>query len=295
MTARDSKEKSSSSLKSVLFILILGGMGVAVGYFIGNWMKPVEEGASDGPQWANILVLILLMPLSYYLAILLHELGHLLMGLVQKFTFAYLMVGPVMFRKVGKAYRFQRNRSFNLMGGFTAMLFPQEGDIRKKMIPYVAGGPFASLLTGVLGFVAFQAVGGTSGFFASDSLLTTAMVGFWGFFTLFSGFILLISLFPRRMGIVQTDGARLISLLSTSDSDAPEFLYYAHYQSSIGGTHPRDYDRARLQKVIAAGEETAYVPFVHLSLYLMEIVAGNTLEAAAHMENALEGVAGQNP
>jgi len=295
MAQRDSTKKQSLSLKGIIFIVVMAGVGILIGYLLGSYFGSDEEGSEGGPTLVGKLTVLALVPVSYYLVILLHELGHLLLGLSQKFTFAYLMVGPVIFRKVENTFRFQRNRGFNLLGGFTVMLFPQEGNLRKRMIPYVAGGPLATLITGVLGVWLFLDYGGMSALKSADALLDTIVLGFSGLFTVFSVFVLFISLLPRRAGIVQTDGARLLSLMSASDDEQPEFLYYAQYQSSYGGTHPRDYDRSRLEKVLAAGEDSSFTPFAHLSLYLMEVAAENFAEAERHLVLARDGVADQNP
>ncbi|HAA13220.1 MAG TPA: hypothetical protein DCE41_16615 [Cytophagales bacterium] len=281
-------------MRSILLVVAMVSLGLLLGYFLGSQATGQGEGNGEGTG-RRLLVLLALFPVSYYAAILLHELGHLVMGLAQKFSFAYLMVGPVILRKVEKRYSFQRNRGFNLLGGFTVMLFPQEGDLRKKMIPYVAGGPLATLFTGLLAWWGFQQYGGMSGLSNASNLLDTLIVGFLGFYSLFSGFLLFLALYPRRSGLVQTDGARLLTLLSAKGDNQLEFLYYAHYQSSFGGTHPRDYDRELLEKVAADEDESGYGPFAHLSLYLMELALGKVVEAEGHLQLAREGVADQNP
>ena len=79
-------------LKPVLIVAGLIGAGVIFGYSLAKFVdfSFIIPDKSDVNFWYFIFLL-----LSLFLAIAIHELGHLLAGLVQGFSFELFIVGPL--------------------------------------------------------------------------------------------------------------------------------------------------------------------------------------------------------
>src|SRR6185369_16603241 len=96
----------------------------------------------------NPLVFFPLMILMYYAALLVHESGHLLAGLLVGFRVDHMCVGPLLFRPPLRVSLQRRN-----LYGFAAhaQVVPSSSEgLRHKMLVFVLGGVSANLLSGAL-------------------------------------------------------------------------------------------------------------------------------------------------
>ncbi len=169
----------------------------------------------------QIIQLIIFSILSYWISGLVHEAGHLVVGLLNGWKFHLLVVGPLGFKvnEQGKvvAY-FEKNML--LWGGVGAAL-PQTNDptnlaVWKKVL---VGGPAASMVMGL-------------------TLLPIGMVADNVFLLLLGAMPLGMGLacglpLPLKTGILYTDGGRLARLNSTGQTHLEEKALFTLTQSSI--------------------------------------------------------------
>ena len=96
----------------------------------------------------NPLVFFPLVILMYYTALLVHESGHLLAGLMVGFRVDHMRLGPLLFRPPLRV-SVQRH---NLFGHAAhALMVPSSSEgLRHKMLVFVLGGVSANLLSGAL-------------------------------------------------------------------------------------------------------------------------------------------------
>ncbi|QXE02457.1 site-2 protease family protein [Terribacillus sp. DMT04] len=141
---------------------------------------------------ADILLLIQL-GMAAFLAIALHELGHVIGGKLMGMNFGYFVVGPFYVEKGRKRIRVRENRSWGLFGG-VALMLPAPGRTeerhRKDLAMMTISGPIMSLLLSLLTLAIWQ--------------LTT--IDFFRTCSLFHAVILLATILPLPNGPFQTDG-----------------------------------------------------------------------------------------
>lgn len=210
------KKNTNLNWKGLAAIVLMAGVGLAVGYGIGKWVKNNDTTGDAGtlaPEGALEWVLFLLiLGFSAWVVIAIHELGHLVAGLAQGFRFGLYIAGPLGFRnEAGRPVAFwnRDNRSF---GGIAATLPRRFQDplLTRKFAWVVAAGPLTSLLWTFIGL-------GLNGWFGSADPLPLWAKGL-AWFGLISGlgslFIFVATAFPvRSSGGFMSDGARLLSLL----------------------------------------------------------------------------------
>lgn len=169
----------------------------------------------------QITLLIVLSILSYWISGIVHEAGHLIVGLMNGWKFHLLVVGPLGFKlnEQGKlvAY-FERNMI--LWGGVGAAL-PQTNDpsnlaVWKKVL---IGGPAASIIMGLT----FLPLG-----MVTDNVFLLLL----GAMPLGMGIACGLPL-PLKTGILYTDGGRLARLNSTGQKHLEEKALFTLTQSSI--------------------------------------------------------------
>lgn len=203
-------QKSRGIFRRIIPIASLLGLGLAFGYGLGYLAKQQDieilgsiiPFPAEGPKW----VFLILLPVSLWLAIAFHELGHLLAGRWVGFRFVLYIAGVLGIRQQGKKTEVYFNRDWSTMGGLAATTprtFTGE-DLRPKFARVVAGGPLASLVLGGLLLTLAILIGPSGGY-----LLTLA--GITGFASVLLFFATAI---PMKNGNgFMSDGARLRSLL----------------------------------------------------------------------------------
>jgi hypothetical protein len=170
--------------------LLMAPLGALVGYGIGKYLKANDKYIDLG--WEMIPLLLGVV----YLAILLHELGHILGGKLAGMRFRFLAVGPLWVEAEGEQLRVKLNKSLALWGGIAGCTPEQVGEpeaLRKQMLSMVAGGPLTSLVTALVPLV-----------WVSPFTLI---------YGLMSAMIAIATLIPLDTGGFATDGKRMINLL----------------------------------------------------------------------------------
>jgi hypothetical protein len=192
--------------KKILSVSLLLAAGGVVGYFIGSLLSNGGDEAESYALWQKIVLLVSL-PVFYLLVVGWHELGHVLAGLLMRFKFMSLTIGPFAWRRYHDQVRFTWNRNVNLSGGLAYMLPQGEENMARRFATFAAGGPLASLVLAVLGL-------GLSFPLASGSMaeLLAGVVG------VFSLVIFALTIAPFRAGGFSSDGRRILTLLGKSEA-----------------------------------------------------------------------------
>ncbi|MCB0637532.1 MAG: hypothetical protein KDC54_12975 [Lewinella sp.] len=189
--------------RSYLSLILITLVGAGIGWVAGKALPALPDDYGKG----QLLVLLACLPLLYLLVIGWHELGHVAVGRLQGFRFFSLTVGPFSWRREGERIVFAWNSKINLAGGLALMLPQSEARMATRFAAYAAGGPLASLLLALLGLGLAWWL--PSGIFAT--LLAGAIGGF-------SLLIFIVTILPFRAGGFSSDGKRILTLLSASES-----------------------------------------------------------------------------
>jgi hypothetical protein len=193
----DFNRQTNFTLKIAVTLLCLTITRIASASAIGLALK-APTGKMHLPIWVLAFI-----PLLGLLAIMLHEAGHVLGGLLAGFRFYLYIAGPLRVERVGERLKIRYNSSFALWGGLAGCLPRAVGpSIRTGMFWMTAGGPVTSLLCS-LPFVAVFAVKG------NHPVISFLLVGF----ALMSCAIGVVTLIPNQFGGYSSDGSRLLMLL----------------------------------------------------------------------------------
>jgi len=179
-------------LWSVLFGILLGIVFAALLIAESNRMR------AAGHAQANYTIA------SYFLAttlaIVLHELGHLLAGWMVGFHFSSFTIGPFsVLLEYGKL-RIRVRRSLPV-GGYAGMHIDRVQRLRKRLLIFIVAGPAANLLT----------MGLTLLFLSHDPTLEAS--SFFRLLWMISAILGIGNLLPFRLGVLYPDGARIWMLL----------------------------------------------------------------------------------
>jgi hypothetical protein len=183
--------------QAFLFVVQMVAAGATVAYLRN--LIPLPEG-----QRVSFFVILGLL----FIAILLHELGHMIAGLLTDHRVVRVQVGPFFFeddpQKDAPRVGFKPLLGTG-MGGFVLMLPRDFADLRLRTLITILGGPAASVGSGTLGLVAFALMFG--GDFTPVTMHTV------GLFSMLSILLGMINLIPVRTPTFQTDGGQVVPLV----------------------------------------------------------------------------------
>lgn len=178
----------------------------------------------------EILLFILCAILCFIISSSIHELGHIVTGLMQGFKFYLFIAGPFGFkRNENDKIEFYIEKDVSLWGGLGATI-PQNEDVNnfKKFGHVLLGGPITSIVVGVICL--------PLGIIAKNMFLQLL-----GAMLLSMGVVCLI---PVRNGAFYTDGGRWLRMHKNETTRTVELAIWNLTQSAIihGNYEKSNYD-----------------------------------------------------
>ena len=258
--------------------------GAAVGLAASRLAAPLFAGAAPAKaalratfgRWLPLVVLVWMSAVAW-LAILAHELGHVVGGALGRFRFHMLVVGPLRVARDGRdgALRVGLNRSLALYGGVAAAFPTAAADPMRGLALMVAGGPLASVLLAAMAGLAAGAVASPG-----VTLLLIALA-------VMSGGLACATLVPARTGGFATDGARLLRMLRRGPDAEREAATMPLVGMMGSGVLPREWpshlvDAALVHRDGSAEECTAW-----LLAYLHRLDSGQVAAAGVALDHVL--------
>jgi hypothetical protein len=223
-------------------------------------------GAAIGLSLTRFNLLLFLS--CVYIAISIHELGHLIAGKLVGMAPGGLMIGGLTFMKSGDRWTF-RFQWEGLFGGLAKPL-PVNGEFRPSRYAWmVAGGPLASLLSTLVFWLTY---GGGE---------WTGCLLFW------SGFFTVISLLPFSAGVNRTDGARLWLLIRHPERSRAWMAVVMVQAQDANGVRPRDWDADLVRQMLAGEPTDNEQPWRQLLASLRCSDQGDEAGSLEHLESAL--------
>ncbi|MDI2588792.1 M50 family metallopeptidase [Psychrobacillus sp. NEAU-3TGS] len=140
--------------------------------------------------------------LSLWIAITVHELGHVLAGKVSGFEFVFFISGPFQCLRTADGIRLMENKNWLYFGGVAWMTPPrlEFKKLAKKEAVFVAGGPTVSILIGILSLAVY---------YLSDFILFL-------YFAIMNIVIFFATAIPLKTSM-KTDGYILLTLLKNNE------------------------------------------------------------------------------
>lgn len=137
------KKKKSAANTAALIPMLVGGIG---GFFIGMFLAKNGMDKLSVPIWIELLFIIAV----FFVIIVIHEAGHLVMGLATGYKFISFRIGPFTFiRENGRI----KLRLFSVMGtAGQCLLMPPETDSPENApyFLYHLGGGLFNIITAVI-------------------------------------------------------------------------------------------------------------------------------------------------
>lgn len=201
-------ENEVKKLLYFILILLLGGVfGYGIGHMSQFWnILPPKDDIS---LWYIVYAF-----LAFFLALGIHELGHLLTGLAYGFRFYYFTLTFLgIKRDEHDKIKIYFNKDMNAFGGMAATLPSTFDETTTRKFSYVIlAGPLISFFAFVLSLFTFQFFNGDIRFL----ILITGIVSF---------FIFLSVMIPSRTGMFYTDRKRYQRLTSKGLEKDIEIAY----------------------------------------------------------------------
>lgn len=166
------------------------------------------------------------------LVLAIHELGHVVVGLIGGLNFKFMTVGPITFQKEKRKVRIRENKLWAYFGG-VAMLVPpsiETPNLSKKWAWMTLGGPITSLLFGI-----------TSGYIY--------MVSYYQYLLYFSvlHFVIFTATIVSIKGTFLSDGMQFLILIK-DDEKAKQHLYNIQVSSELFSyKRPKDWDERLIE------------------------------------------------
>lgn len=285
----------NQNVTKVLKLMLLMVLSGALGFFLMRGILailPDQIKYLKGDGISGMLLVFLLLLLSYFTVVALHELGHLLTGLAQGFRFYMYVVGFLgIKRNENERIQFYLNTDLQLFGGIAGS-FPTHDDPSnlRKMAWVVAAGPLTSLLTGaVFTWGAFAMLQQLT---PDSAVLYKIFIGFLIFLAFMSIAIFAATTIPSRTGPFFTDRARFFRLIRGGKTAQIEQAVMQLIAFSYSGKRFRDLDLPKIQLIesdaspVMHGISNYYAYYYYLDLQEFE----QALLYAKKMEQASDGM-----
>ncbi|MED3614270.1 site-2 protease family protein [Bacillus wiedmannii] len=169
----------------------------------------------------------------FLLVVIIHELGHVIFGVMGGLIFKFMTVGPITVQKEKGKVRIRENKLWAYFGG-VAMLIPPSivtPNLSKKWAWMTLGGPITSLLFGI-----------TFGYIYMVSYYQYLL-----YFSVFHFIIFAVTIVPIK-GTLMSDGMQFLILIK-DDEKAKQHVYNIQVSSELFSyKRPKDWDE-RLVKL----------------------------------------------
>ena len=166
------------------------------------------------------------------LVLAIHELGHVVFGVIGGLTFKFMTVGPITIQKEKGKLRIRANKLWAYFGGVATLVPPsiETPNLSKKWAWLTLGGPITSLLFGI-----------TSGYIY--------MVSYYQYLLYFSvlHFVIFAATIVPIKGTFLSDGMQFLILIK-DDEKAKQHLYNIQVSSELFSyKRPKDWDKGLIE------------------------------------------------
>ncbi|MGI5106397.1 M50 family metallopeptidase [Treponema socranskii] len=195
------KMKNRRRFSKIFFILYIVAL---IAIIARPWIR--DYGFTSDALLPTILTIVLLGAawyISFASAVIVHEFGHLIFGLLTGYKFAAIGFGHHLFlMRDGRLRRFV----YKLPGalGFCAMEVPDMKDGSFPFALYLSGGAFGNTFLALVCIFAFVSGSGSGVLFFPHAFLFPAFV---------NAYLAIVSILPIKTKFLNTDGKQLFDLL----------------------------------------------------------------------------------
>ena len=259
-------------------------VGAAIGYVIakamGSMLSPNDTAIAEAKDKSEMLWLLVVLPVSVFWVVFLHESGHALAGIAMGFKFKILTTGPLLIQYTDGQVSLSVNNNLNTAGGITICLPVSAKGIRQKFLFYVLGGPLMSLLLTLFSWLM--------------TIISTHFLAdmFWGIMAFLSATIFLVTIWPFKAGsLFYSDGLRALRLLRGGPVAEADVAILSLMSYSMAGTRPADLPLSKAKAVIYTNPKTDVLHQYSINYYLYcEALETKKYDEAKGYLNALSNI-----
>ncbi len=248
---------------------------LALGVLLGVALSAYADGSL--PHLGGPGINVWLMLPCLYLAIAVHETGHLIAGRLAGLGNGGISIGAFVFTRTERGWVFQFD-PHRWLGGYFRPLATVPDAPRSRYVWLVAGGPLASaVFTGATVFLWVRTGDGA---------------GNWtGTLVWMSLFITVTSIIPYASGLEKSDGSRLYHLLRDPDHARTWTALIELGTEDLSGVRPKDWSAKTFARILAVDPAAPEYPQCRLLAYYRASDCGRPEEQVQHIEDALAGSA----
>ena len=242
----------------VLLQMVLGGVFGAVAM-----LAILKGGARLAPAGTSpLLVALLAMPLAFaamLVQMLVHELGHALVGQWMGGRILRVIVGPWRWERFRSGMRRRKSRGLKGIGGLAQTVLPDGPQFQRAYALMLLGGPLANLLAAAIAWLLMP--------WLAPWPLTLAA----GIFIVFGLLFGLLNLLPFKSGGFHTDGLQLLRIWTDPAAVDVRRRMLRLMRAGIDGLRPREYpadDLAAFDVDRLEGLERLAAQMLHASVAL---------------------------
>jgi hypothetical protein len=230
---------NNKTFKDSLIGLVLGMAIMLSAYYL----IPKETTLKLFPKSPlETVVFISSVILCPFIAILLHELGHLLAGLIQGFKLQLFVVAFLGIKRVDDKVVFYFNKDLQFFGGIAATSPQKITNYLKKQFAYILiAGPLSSLIFGLLFLFLFK---------TTDSIFNSST----GIIGIISSGLFLATTLPSKSGVFFTDRKRMQRLLDKGRVGEIEYSFLKTTSQLLIDAHYKNISLEDL-KIIQSDDE----------------------------------------
>jgi len=262
---------------------------VVAGMLVGVLAQQLLSGTGTLPDLGEFFPglgpsLVLLLG-GAFLALPVHEAGHLLGGWLVGFRFCFFIAGPVRVVRDGSGIALRWNRNLSLYGGLAASIPTDARDLTRRHAWMVASGPLTSVASGgaslALATILFGSGSGPGS--VGEAALLLGLLTF-GASSILIG---LVTLIPATTSGFPTDGAQLLRAWrdhpATDRNAAVLALTGLQYT-----TRPREWSPDLVARAVETTDGSLHDVEGHRFAFLHAIDRGDVETARDHLQTALD-------
>jgi hypothetical protein len=251
------------------------GIGVIFGLI---W--PLIVIKAVGRQFENLYpsLGVLLLVFAIFLAITIHELGHLIAGWAVGFRFSVIRIGPFSLNLEHGKLRIRMRREMSVLG-YAGMHIDSVRRLHRRMLIYIAAGPVANLLSVPATVLLINYVFPRAG----ESWIAVPAAEFAVISLLFA----ILSFVPIQSGLL-SDGARIDMLLRSRNRSRRWLNIAAIGMASSRGVRAKDWSRTNLQRATSVRDNSFDTFTGNWLAYLSANDKKEAFTAAGYLEGCLE-------
>ena len=204
-------KKKNKFLSIVMFFLISGAIGAALGMLLTTYLKEFMnvhiKSNNMFVEMLKVYGLIFIFFAGFLIHIVIHEAGHLFFGLISGYSFVSFRIGSFTLIKENKKLK---HKKFNIpgTGGQCIMMPPALKDGKYPFVVYNFGGVIMNLIVAIAGILVVIFVEGV--IFPLDAILV--LVSAAGIVAALTNGI------PMKMGGISNDAYNVLSMLKDEEA-----------------------------------------------------------------------------